>query len=180
MILLKIYICILIADFFTGAIHWFEDAYGNPNWCCGLGQVIKDNIIHHELPEKFLEGSFFERIKVSLFIACILFSIFLLFGLMNWYIAFTLAYASLSNQIHAIGHVKQTNKVIIVLQKIGLIQSKEMHDLHHASPYDINYCVMTNYLNPILTYFNFWYKIEHLLSLVGIKTTRGLNIRKGV
>jgi len=180
MILLKILLCILIADFFTGAIHWFEDAYGNPNWSFGLGQVIKDNIIHHEQPDKFLEGSLFERIKVSLVIASILFAIFYLLGFMNWYVGITLAYASLSNQIHAIGHVKQTNKVIILLQRIGLIQSKEMHDLHHSSPYDINYCVMTNYLNPILTYINFWYKVEHLLSLIGIKTTRGLNIRKGV
>ena len=79
-----------------------------------------------------------------------------------------------------ISNFKQTNKIIILLQKIGLIQSKEMHDLHHASPYDINYCVMTNYLNPILTYINFWYKVENLLYLFGIKTTRGLNIRKGV
>jgi ubiquitin-conjugating enzyme E2 variant len=99
---------------------------------------------------------------------------------MNWYIAFFLCYASLSNQIHAIAHAKQKNKIIILFQKIGLIQSKEMHDLHHTSPYDINYCVMTNYLNPFLTYINFWYKLENVLSLFGINTTRGLSIRKGV
>ena len=58
------------------------------------------------------------------------------------------------------------------MQKIGLIQSKEMHDLHHNSPYDINYCVMTNYLNPILEWLNFWDFIEFILYLVGIETTR--------
>ncbi len=175
----KLLLCILIADLLTGAIHWFEDAYGNPNWKFGLGQVVKDNILHHEQPNKFLEVSFLERIKVSLFIAGILFSLFLLLGIMNWYIAFTLCYASLSNQIHAISHTHQTNKVILLLQKIGLIQSKWMHDLHHDAPYDCNYCVMTNYLNPILTYIDFWNRIERLLLKIGIKTTRGLNIREG-
>ena len=179
MIVINIILCILIADLLTGAIHWFEDAYGNPNWKFGLGQVVKDNILHHSQPNKFLEGSFLERIKVSLVIAAILFSLFIVCGIMNWYIAFTLAYASLSNQIHAILHEKQTNKIILFLQKIGLIQSKEMHDLHHNAPYDCNYCVMTNYVNPILTYIDFWNRVEKFLSLFGIKSTRGSFIRDG-
>ena len=102
-IICKVFACILIADFFTGAIHWFEDAYGNPNWLI-LGKVIQDNILHHNKPEEFLKGTFFDRIKVSLVIAILLFSVFLYFGIINYYIAFTLVYSSLANQLHAISH----------------------------------------------------------------------------
>jgi hypothetical protein len=28
---------------------------------------------------------------------------------------------------------------------------------HHKSPYNFNYCILTNYLNPVLDAFNFWH-----------------------
>ncbi len=32
MILLQFFLLILITDLLTGTVHWWEDAYGNPDW----------------------------------------------------------------------------------------------------------------------------------------------------
>ena len=76
-------------------------------------------------------------------------------------------YGSFGNELHAIAHRtdKENGKIVCWIQKIGLIQSRKMHGLHHTSPYEINYCVMTNYCNPILNFIGFWNKLEKLISI---------------
>lgn len=181
MIVLKIFLLILITDLVTGAVHWWEDAYGNPNWRFLAKSVVLPNLDHHKNPRGFLKGSFFERIKVSLIAAAILAAVLLILHALSWEIIFCLAYGSLANEIHAMAHRtdKENGKLICFLQKIGLIQSRRMHGMHHKSPFDINYCVMTNYLNPILNRINFWLKLECIVAQFGVKPTRGNASRGG-
>ena len=51
---------LLLADFVSGIIHWFEDRYGNPKWPV-LGHAIRANQEHHFRPRAFLKGSFLSR-----------------------------------------------------------------------------------------------------------------------
>ena len=134
----QIFFLILLADFITGHVHWWEDAYGNPNWkFLGLGKyVVLPNLEHHKYPRKLCEASFFNRIKISLITG------------------------------------------MFILFIIYLISHK--HGYHHTSPYNINYCVMTNYLNPILNKIKYWEFLEWIISLFGIKVVRGSSIRKGL
>lgn len=180
MIFVNIILLILITDLLTGTVHWWEDAYGNPNWKYLGKSVVIPNIEHHKTPRGFFKGNFVDRIKLSLIIAIILGIIFYFLDVINWQVIFCLAYGSLANEIHAITHRtdKENGKIICALQKIGLIQSRRMHGLHHTSPYDINYCVLTNYLNPILNKIGFWQKIETAISFFGISPTRG-NLNRG-
>lgn len=178
---LKIIGLMLLTDFLTGAVHWWEDAYGDPAWKFLGKSVVIPNLEHHQYPRKFLQHGMWPRIRLSFIIAVTLGSIAYLLGVLYWEVAFVLLYASLANEIHAIAHKtdRENGRIICWIQKIGLIQSRRMHGFHHTSPFDINYCVMTNYLNPILNKMRFWVALEWIIGLTGIKPTRGLATRRG-
>jgi len=180
--IIQILLLILLADFITGHIHWWEDAYGNPNWkFLKVGELIVfPNLEHHKNPRKLVKSTFWGRVKISFFVAlAVLILIFLFFGSLNWQTIFCLLYCSLGNELHAITHKtdKENGKLICFIQKTGLIQSRKMHGLHHTSPYNINYCVMTNYLNPILNMVKYFETLELIISFLGIKPLRGSDIR---
>lgn len=48
------------------------------------------------------------------------------------------------------------------LQRVGIFQSGRHHNLHHGSPFEVRYCVMTNYLNWILDEACFWRALEYI------------------
>lgn len=183
MILLQIFLLILITDLLTGTVHWWEDAYGNPDWKYLGKSIVIPNIEHHKNPRGFLKTSFLSRngfnISVAFFIG--LFAYVFVFKEMTWQLIFFLIYGSLANEAHAISHrtKRENGEFITLLQKIGIIQSKKMHATHHTSPYDVNYCVLTDYLNPILNKIGFWQKMENTISFFGINPKRGSENRDG-
>lgn len=181
MIVFKILALMLLTDFITGTVHWWEDAYGNPSWKLLGKSVVVPNLEHHQYPRKFLKHGMWPRIRLSFIIAMSLGTIAYLFGVLIWEVAFVLVYASLANEIHAITHKtdKENGRLICWIQKTGLIQTRRMHGHHHTSPYDVNYCVMTNYLNPVLNKTRFWIGLEWVVQLFGIKPSRGLPSRGG-
>lgn len=182
MIVIKIVLLILITDLITGIGHWWEDAYGDPRWKYLGESVVIPNLDHHKNPRKFLKDSFFSRIKLTFFIMIFIGVGVFLVGLMSWEIVFCLVYATLANEIHAISHRSnnENGKLICAIQKTGLIQTRKMHGHHHTSPYDVNYCIMTNYLNPLLNKTKFWFGLEYIISLFGINPMRGSEIRGGL
>jgi ubiquitin-conjugating enzyme E2 variant len=182
MIIVKIFGMILLTDFLAGLIHWWEDAYGNPKWKWFGKAIVIPNIEHHRYPRKFLKGTTIGRIKFSVLFGLFLLIILYPFVGFSWELIFVLVYGSFGNEIHAITHRtdKENGKIICFIQKSGLLQSRRMHGLHHSSPYDCNYCVMTNYLNPVLTYIRFWERLEIVISWFGITPIRNNNIREGV
>ena len=176
-----IILVILLADFFAGTVHWWEDAYGNPNWKYLGKSVIIPNIEHQQFPRRFLKNTFVDRVKISVFIAFILSGILYMFNMLNYTLFFALFLASFGNEFHAMTHKtdKENGKIIVFFKRIGLVQSSKMHGQHHKSPYNINYCVMTNYLNPVLSIMRFWIFIEFCLKLFGINNSRNNPIRNG-
>ena len=181
MILLQIILCIIITDLLTGSVHWWEDTYGNPDWIFFGNTIVKPNIEHHKKPRGFLKDSLFQRVKLSALIAICIGTVIFLLGFLNWQIMFCLIYASFANEIHAITHRtnKENGKLINLIQKTGLIQSRKMHGYHHSAPYDINYCVLTNYVNPILNKIKFWFFLECCIGFFGINSTRNDTNRAG-
>lgn len=180
MIVLQLLLCILLTDLLTGTIHWWEDAYGNPDWKFLGAKVVKPNIEHHRRPRSFLKHGFFKRIRLSLAIAVLLGTISWLLGCLVWQVAFCLLYGAMANEIHAMAHrsKKENGKLVTFLQWTGILQSRRMHGYHHSAPFDVNYCVLTNYLNPILNRIRFWEGLEWLIGRFGISPTRG-NANRG-
>ena len=53
MIVMKLFLLIIVTDFLTGTVHWWEDAYGNPSWKFLGKSVVIPNLEHHQCPRKF-------------------------------------------------------------------------------------------------------------------------------
>lgn len=179
--LVKVLLIILSADFISGLVHWWEDAYGNPNWKIVGKNIVQPNIEHHRYPRKFLQNSFWDRVKISMITGLIICVVLGFLKLFTIEIGITLFYAALANQVHAMAHRtdKENGKWVVWLQKIGLLQSRKMHGYHHKSPYNFNYCILTNYLNPILNVFKFWDALELTLAKIGVRHNRNHPDRNG-
>jgi len=155
----------LAADFASGVFHWLEDRYGVEDWPIIGPIVVAPNVEHHAQPTAFLRQGFWARnwttIVPSLIAA----------GVAWWagspWLTLVFSFAAVGNEIHAWAHQK-CSRPIRAFQLLGIIQSQEQHAAHHRQPFDRNYCVMTDWLNPFLTALGFWSGIELLLAMVGI------------
>lgn len=179
----QVFLLWLAADFITGVIHWWEDTYGNPHWKVIGKHVVEPNLIHHKQPTKMLEGSYWNRINTSVFAAAIIGAIFWLVGLQAWQIFLCLLFCTQGNEIHAMSHRpdKRNGKAVLWLQKSGIFQSKKTHRWHHKAPYDTNFCIMSDFVNPVLNKLQFWKGVEWLiLKLFKIEVLRGSPLREGL
>lgn len=179
-------LCVVVADFITGLVHWLEDTYGVPSWPFGLGKhVIEPNILHHENPtamitmSTILKRNYQTGVPAIIVIAiCVYF-----WGWANvWPLALILFLAGcLGNEVHAWNHTPRQKlpRWIRFLQDTAIIQTRKQHAIHHQKPYDQYYCTLTNVTNAVLESFKFWRKLEWLVARFGIKVKRGTPERRG-
>lgn len=147
----------LMADFLSGVFHWWEDRYGVESWPVIGPIIVSPNVLHHAQPTAFLKGGFFTRNWTT-------FAPALAFAAAAWWLGspwWTLVglCVAMGNEVHAWAHQKCSRR-IRGLQMLGLLQSQEQHAIHHRDPFDKNYCVMTDYLNPVLSAIRFWEGME--------------------
>lgn len=167
-IILSIIICIVIADFFTGLAHWAEDTYATLDTPFIAESISRPNIEHHRNPgDMGKNGNFFTRTKLS-FILLIPFALmFYWHDMFTWQVGLTMFLIGIGNQIHAISHgACRGNKFIKFLQKNRIIQTPKHHAMHHVPPFDRDYCVLTNFVNPVLEKLYIWKTLEILVAVV--------------
>ena len=182
LVIAKICCMYLLADFVAGLFHWWEDAYGNPTWPIIGKTIIQPNLEHHRRPRKFLVGSYWNRINSTVIGVVLVSVIVYLCGYFSWQFAVFALFLTQSNEIHAISHRsdKENGKFLCFLQKTGILQRRSTHGHHHSRPYNSCYCVMTEYLNPVLDRIRFWDRLEAVIAVFGIKPLRGDAIRDGL
>ncbi|MCI4644214.1 MAG: fatty acid desaturase family protein [Hyphomonadaceae bacterium] len=157
----------MLADFLSGVFHWAEDRYGSPRWPV-LGGAIRDTIRHHRKPRGFLAKPVLNRSWRIFLIAGLA---LLAFALLGWLNAFTLSLvigAGLANEIHAAAHSSPTEngRLLTSLQRLGIIQSHAHHAVHHRNLKNVNYCTVTNWLNPVLERVRFWRRLEAVIRIL--------------
>lgn len=183
MVLLQILLCILITNFISGVGHWWQDAYSNPKWPV-VGQIVAQaNLDHHASPRKFLKNSWLLRNSTPLVLAALIGLLFWVLGGLTWQVALVLLLLSLINEFHAFSHrtYKESGRLVVALQRIGLLQSRKHHGWHHRAPYDCHYCILTNWLNPLLDRLNIWYYLELVVAfLFGIRPIRNTSARNNL
>lgn len=180
---LQVFLLWMLADLITGVVHWWEDAYGNPNWPIVGKYVIQPNLEHHKKPRALLSGSYWNRINTTVFAVVILIGIFWICGWHSWQMIVCLLFCTQSNEIHAISHRtdKENGKLIVFLQRMCILQRRKTHGWHHKAPYDTNFCVMTEFLNPLLNKIRFWIFLEwSIQKIFRINVLRGSAIRGGL
>ena len=161
-IILEIVAAVLFADFISGVMHWVEDSYGNPEWPVIGPLVIRPNILHHEEPSAFTKHSWLRSASVLLIPGAIVLAAAWACGMLTWHVMLVVALGVNANQFHKWNHMpaKQKGKFVVLLQKLFILQTPQQHGRHHAKYKDTNYCVITNFVNPVLEEVNFWRRLE--------------------
>lgn len=153
----------LFADFLSGVFHWWEDRYGVEDWPLIGPIVVAPNVMHHSQPTAFLKQGLIVRNWTTVVPAAILAAAAWLAGA-HW-LAAALCFTGAANEVHAWAH-QRCSRPIRGLQLIGILQSQEQHAEHHRRPFDRNYCVMTDWMNPLLSRIHFWTGIETAIGAV--------------
>lgn len=174
----QIIICILVADFLSGTFHWFEDTYGLPGNSWLAKNIWEPNILHHKFPLLMEMTTFIGRNYIQWVVAAIVVILMYSVGWGSWQLILVAVLASFSNEVHKWNHAKVNCRLVVLLQDMCLIQTKLHHSKHHLKPYNKNYCILTNWVNPPLEMVDFWRHLEWALSPI-LRVKRGNPLRDG-
>ena len=165
---IKIVCAYLTADFVMGLFHWFKDTYFTPFTPLIGKEFIWNSRLHHVKPRYIIEFTN-RQIMMSSGKWVIVWMIPLIWLIGAGTFTISLAIVIISNDVvHKYAHMMDHERPLIItfLQKYRIIQSCAEHHLHHVCPYNINYCPITSYVNPVLEYINFWRNLESIISLI--------------
>lgn len=174
---LNILFCYFMADFTSGLFHWIEDAYLDSTKLKNIPffhHIALQNEIHHRSPAAFLDCHPLENIATTVPFYAVIGTILLMIHPSFW-ILLWLNMSLFANMIHRWSHDPERPHQIEVLQNLGIIQTPDHHRRHHSfgdGP-STHYCVISNYLNPLLDRIGFWKRLEDVLrDYAGIQTNQ--------
>lgn len=166
----------ILADFFSGFVHFLGDNFGSENT-----PFFGPNFIHpfrnHHIDEKAITRHGFLEVNgtnclISLFLLIPLYhlvdfkSSFYIFLLGELAVALFIG-IFLTNQFHKWAHAANPPKIICYLQNKRLILSPGHHQVHHTAPFATYYCITSGWLNKILQKVGFF---EGILKIFKKKT----------
>lgn len=166
--IIEVVACIVVADFLSGFFHWLEDAYGHEHWPVTGRHITIPNIRHHHDPAYFTRHNWFETARVLLVMGTAILVGAWALGHLSWQVMLVVAIGVNANEIHKWAHRsrRQNGRLISWLQDVGLLQSAGHHARHHRGTKATHYCVVTNYLNPVLEAIGLWNWLERVVFLV--------------
>jgi plasmanylethanolamine desaturase len=162
---------VLLADLVSGVIHWAEDAYARfkPRRKLRVINVIaRDNEQHHRRPREFLKRNWWQSSWDLVALGAAIIAGAYALGHLSWALLLFVALSVNANQMHKWAHMnpRENPKLVTWLQRVHLLQSPRHHGRHHAGTKDSHYCVVTNFLNPVLEEVNFWRRLEGVVQRV--------------
>lgn len=169
MVLLELAAVILLADFVSGLVHWWQDRYARldgPAWQRG---IALNNLRHHARPRELLGHSYLESSWELLLGSAVIVAIAAVAGLLTWHVIVFALLSSQANQLHKWAHrtPQENGPIIGSLQRLHLLQTPRHHGRHHQGARDTHYCVITNFLNPLLEEVRFWRRLETMVARLG-------------
>ena len=167
-ILVRVFACVLLVDFLSGFFHWLEDAYGREHWPITGRLVTQPNILHHHDGRYFTHHSWFYSARLLLAIGVAVLVGAWLLGFLNWMTWLVVALGVNANEFHKWAHrsPEENGRLITALQRSRLLQSQRHHAQHHRDDKDSHYCVVTEFLNPLLDRLEVWDRLERLIFAV--------------
>lgn len=156
--ILEVVITVLVADFASGVVHWLEDAYGRQEWPITGWLITEPNIRHHHDPRYFTRHGWFRSSWLLLCFNVVILAVAWLCGLLTWHVWLFAALGANANEIHKWAHrsLSENGPIISFLQRIRLLQTAR----HHLDPKNSHYCVLTNFVNPIVDRIGLWARLE--------------------
>jgi hypothetical protein len=160
---------VLLADFVSGMVHWLEDAYVRfkpQRKLALLNTIALENDLHHRRPREFLKRSWWSSSWDLVLLGAIVLAAAHALGCLNGPVVVFVLLAVNANQFHKWTHrnPRENPLLVTLLQRAHLLQTPRHHGRHHSGEKNTHYCVVTNFLNPLLEEVSFWQRLERVLS----------------
>lgn len=176
---LKVLAGLLAADFATAAVHWAEDTYLPHTRAPGLlGQIARDNDMHHFIPFSITTGSYWDTSRVSVGLLAVAAAAALALApawAARHRVALGTAAAAMAvtNLLHRFQHERDCSRprIVTALQRAGVLESSQKHAVHHRRS-DVRYSVLLGFTNDIYDGLGVWRGLEAVLSLAGLRASR--------
>jgi ubiquitin-conjugating enzyme E2 variant len=169
---LKFIACIAIVDFLSGFFHWLEDAYGHPDWPITGWWITRPNILHHHDARHFTQHSWLHSADVLLVMSGLTLAVSYWLGWLNWTTWVVVLVGVNANEFHKWAHRSkaENGKLITFLQTMRVLQTPAHHARHHRHEKNTHYCVVTNFLNPLVDAIRLWDLLEWaVFRICGVK-----------
>lgn len=168
LLVVKVIVTWLAIDLISGFFHWLEDSYGHPDWPFVGRRVTKANLLHHARPRAFIHNSWYSSSELLLVACGIALVVAFAIGRLTPMVVVAALLGVNANQVHKWSHrtTRENGWLITGLQRLRLIQSPRHHLAHHSNTQDSHYCVLTDFLNPVLDACRFWRALEFLIDRV--------------
>jgi ubiquitin-conjugating enzyme E2 variant len=159
---------VLFADFFSGVLHWAIDSYARTDLPLVGKWIGQPNIEHHKWPRAFLLRSWLQSSWDLLLLASTLLVGLHLAAMLTWHACVFALLVCNANEIHKWAHRSrnENGRLITVLQLLKLVQSRRHHARHHTEGNKSHYCVLTDFVNPVVDALRFWRAAEVLVEAV--------------
>ncbi len=182
MVVIEAALVILLADFVSGAVHWAEDTFGGESTPVVGRWIVKPNVLHHRDGGAFVTNSWLASSWDLLVIGLLVLTAAWWLGLLTWHVWLFVGIGVNANQIHKWSHAPRSRvpKLVRVLQKVGILQSPAHHAGHHRGDKNIRYCVVTDFLNPILDSLGWWRTLERLVPLWATPRRQDMRVTRAV
>lgn len=164
----------LIADLLSGLVHWLEDRVLWVGMPLLSRSVVEPNRLHHREPDAFLAQSLLARNSTTWAAVAAIALAWHMIASFSWVWIGALAGGLAVTEVHVRAHrTSGLRGYYRALQEIGIVQSAAHHWQHHRYPMDRRYCVLTNWLNPLLDRAGIWTRLESALEAIGFTPNRG-------
>ncbi len=148
--LFSLIFAMIMADFFSGIVHYIADNIGDENTFILGPALIRPFREHHIYPNRITEHDFIETNGSLYLVGAITLGLSLYY---DFFILFTFIFTIFqvnTNQIHKWAHQRRPNIIAQKLMKLKIILSQQEHSKHHSGDIDSHYCITTGWLNEIL------------------------------
>lgn len=110
-----------------------------------------------------LAGDYWYRNWTTILPAAVVSAVALACG-QRW-MALVAAFCTQANEIHGWTH-QRCSRPIRGLQLLGILSSQEGHARHHRTPFATDFCVMTDWTNPLLSACKVWLGLENAIGML--------------
>ncbi|PIK58040.1 hypothetical protein BSL78_05019 [Apostichopus japonicus] len=174
---------IIVADFFSGLVHWGADSYGSVTLPIVGKAFIRPFREHHIDPTAITRHDFIETNGDNFMIAVVLLtpnalqfyfgnesSIQSSYSIQSFFFLLSV-FVTLTNQIHKWSHTYfGLPWWVTLLQDLHVILPRRHHRVHHVAPHETFFCITTGWLNYPMEKYAFWTNLEKCIEyFTGLK-----------
>lgn len=162
-----VYFSVVLGDLGTGVFHWSVDNYGSLKTPL-VGTVCAAFQGHHETPWTITFRPFANNVyKIASGTIPVLGAMALLpaedFAMQKIFFSLFANWWLVSQELHKYAHMRKVPPAVQFLQNAGIILSRKEHGLHHSSPFEAHYCILTGQCNGFLDKINFFRGLEKVV-----------------